>query len=372
MEPNSGADSKLGRKVFAAIVALLFCYVSSPLWMPVTMGAVLATLFIPWLEHLEKRKFPTGIASLLLTLVITLFFVLPTSLITFIGTRETLTQLQAFRANQLALPTQVESGGWAGAFVSLPKVHAILERITEWIPIQLQDVVNTAQDLTRSGVARLAELLGGVATQLPGVALAVAIMMVSVFFFLRDGRRLVLFVRHNSVFSVPQTNQLLRTLGGTCRSVILATVVSGAAQATMEFVMCAILQVPNAALIGILVFLGSFVPVVGSAPITLGVVLHQLIMDHTTNSIVLLITAIIVMLLDNFIRPIILHGTANLHPLLAFVAAFGGLQTMGFTGVFLGPIIAAMFVATIQVLTHPEAKPHSPLVSPDPKLIKDP
>jgi predicted PurR-regulated permease PerM len=36
--------------------------------------------------------------------------------------------------------------------------------------------------------------------------------------------------------------------------------------------------------------------------------------------------------------------------LLAFVSAFGGLQTLGFSGVFIGPIIAAMFVVTAQIL----------------------
>jgi predicted PurR-regulated permease PerM len=45
-----------------------------------------------------------------------------------------------------------------------------------------------------------------------------------------------------------------------------------------------------------------------------------------------------------------LRGSTNLHPLVAFVAAFGGLQTFGFPGVFLGPIIAGLFITTVKVL----------------------
>ena len=41
--------------------------------------------------------------------------------------------------------------------------------------------------------------------------------------------------------------------------------------------------------------------------------------------------------------PIVLKGGANLHPLIAIVALFGGLQVFGFAGVFIGPILAGMF-----------------------------
>ena len=58
----------------------------------------------------------------------------------------------------------------------------------------------------------------------------------------------------------------------------------------------------------------------------------------------------LIALVDSLVRPIFLRGSTNLHPLLAFVAAFGGLQVFGFMGVFLGPIIAGLFVAMVQVL----------------------
>jgi predicted PurR-regulated permease PerM len=44
-----------------------------------------------------------------------------------------------------------------------------------------------------------------------------------------------------------------------------------------------------------------------------------------------------------------LRGTVHLHPLVAFIAAFGGIQTLGFLGVFLGPILAAVFVAALDL-----------------------
>src|SRR4249919_1563970 len=90
----------MGRKVFAAAVAVLFIYVASPLIFPVAMGAVLATLFLPWLERLERRKFSTHWAAFLLTLIIALFFMLPSGLLIFIGVKDALQQVQSAHAQQ--------------------------------------------------------------------------------------------------------------------------------------------------------------------------------------------------------------------------------------------------------------------------------
>jgi len=70
---------------------------------------------------------------------------------------------------------------------------------------------------------------------------------------------------------------------------------------------------------------------------------------HTTTGIILLTTAFVVAGLDNLIRPWFLRGSANLHPLLAFVATLGGLQMIGFSGVFIGPIIAALFLLVVDL-----------------------
>jgi predicted PurR-regulated permease PerM len=134
----------------------------------------------------------------------------------------------------------------------------------------------------------------------------------------------------------------------------LASVISGGSQAFIEVIGCILAGVPNVALIGSLVFIGSFIPVVGALPITLVVALQQFFDGQQMVGGVLLVVALVVAGIDNMVRPLFLKGATNLHPLLAFVAAFGGLQTLGFLGVFLGPIVASLFVVTVQIVTHPE------------------
>ena len=334
----------MGKKIFGALVALSFFYVSSPLILPIAMGAVLAVLFFPWLERLEKKNIPTGVGSVLLTLGITLVIILPTSLLIFFAAKT------AFHQLSFLGQTPNDGQGLLSTVLGTPRIHSLMVWVTDRVPMNMLELGNAFQELAGRMGARLTELIGGVLAQLPGIFVALSIVVVSVYFFLVDGRKVIFFLRRNSLFTPQQTEQLMAALAETCRSVILASVVSGGLQAGLEILGCVLTGTPNAALVGLLVFIASFLPVVGSAPITLTVAVHQLLAGRQVAGTILLVIAMIIFTLDNMIRPLILKGSANLHPLLAFVAAFGGLQTLGFLGVFLGPIVAALFVVTIQIL----------------------
>ena len=338
----------MGRRVFAGLVAVFFLYVASSLVFPIAMGAVLAVLFWPWLEKLEKKKISTAMGSALLTFGITVVLILTTLILVFFAAKTGFNQLQIWKRSMVA------GTGLMDALISMPRVRGLLNWISGRVPLDVVQLADTLQDLAGSVWGKLAEFFGGILTQLPGMIVALAVIVVSVYFFLVDGRRLVYFFRRNTLFSTDQTERLIVTIAETSRSVILASIVSGGAQALIEAMVCMITGTSHIVLIGFLVFVGSFIPIVGSLPITLTVALQQLLEGRQAAGITLLITAVLVMAVDNLIRPWFLRGSANLHPLLAFVAAFGGLQTMGFLGVFLGPILAALFVSTIEMLTHSE------------------
>jgi predicted PurR-regulated permease PerM len=152
------------------------------------------------------------------------------------------------------------------------------------------------------------------------------------------------------MLSSDQTERMIHSFAGMCRSVILATVVSGAMQALIYTLISFIVGANKTPMIGLTVFLASFVPLVGAAPVTFGVALYHLLVVNRVAGVILLVTAVVVSLVDNVIRPWVMKGAGNLHPLLGFIAAFGGLQMFGFLGVFLGPIIAGLFVVTVESL----------------------
>jgi predicted PurR-regulated permease PerM len=61
----------------------------------------------------------------------------------------------------------------------------------------------------------------------------------------------------------------------------------------------------------------------------------------------------IVSMADNVIKPIVLHGRSNLHPLLALLSVIGGVQALGPIGIFVGPMVV-VFLQTLLNMLHTE------------------
>jgi predicted PurR-regulated permease PerM len=339
-------DLNFGRKLFAFVIFAGLLYVCSPLILPLAMGALLATLIWPLQKKLQTKRFPKWAASLLLTFGLILLVVLPTVALIFVAVKTGLHQVELWRETPKAIGTSAFS-----SLMAYPKVHSLLESVTNLYPVEMDELVNSVQDAARSVGLKFAEVLGGFFSVLPGIILSIVVSMVSVYFFLVDGPKVTAYFRRHSPFSEGDTQRFMVALEGICRSVILASLISGVAQALIETISCASTGTSSAALIGFMVLLGSFIPVVGSAPVTITVAIRAFLMDRPGAGIVLLISAVLVVFVDNLIRPWFLRGSANLHPLLAFVSAIGGLAMFGFTGVFIGPIIAAMALVILEIMT---------------------
>lgn len=333
------------RKIFAVLVLVALLYVTHPLLLPIGMGGVLAALFAPWMDRLERKKISNSLGSALVTLGVTVVLILPASFLISYLARAGFRQFQAWK------PKSGSDGGFLDSVLNLPNVQGTLRRLTQWFPTTTEDLVVTIEQWVTGISGKVAEVAGSLVAQVPSVLLALILVVISLYFFLADRKRILYWVRRNEIFELQQTDQLIRAMAGLCRSVILAAIVSGAAQGLLEGIAVAVAGMSNAVLIGSLVFIGSFIPLVGAAPITLGVALQALLEGHQAAGIALLIVAMVVGGIDNAIRPMILKGSANLHPLLAFVAAIGGLETLGVFGVFLGPILAGLVIAIIQIMS---------------------
>ena len=334
----------MAKKTFLLLVVGGFFYVAAPMLAALAMGGMLAIVLWPAFERLEKRRVPVALASGLLTCGITILFLLPLALMLFVIGK---TGIQEFQT--LKYTPKWMGMGWVQALIETPAVKAIVNGLTGVLPFAKRDLVEAIQDLFHSVGLRLGDFLASTMAHLPGLALALVVTIISIYFFLTDGRKVANFVRRHSVFSPSQTERLIQTVTGISISVLLASVVSGAIQAVVFMLAGLIVGASNILMVGGLVFVCSFIPLIGSAPVTLAAATHHLLTHGTAGGVFLLIVGMGVFAADNFIRPWFLKGSANLHPLLAFIAAFGGLKTIGVLGIFLGPVIGEIFVTTVDI-----------------------
>src|SRR5699024_12233526 len=107
-----------------------------------------------------------------------------------------------------------------------------------------------------------------------------------------------------------------------------------------------LLGVPLAMPLGVLVFLGSFIPIVGAVLTGAVAVLLALVANDWVNALPMLAVVLGVQQLEsNVLQPLVMGKAVNLHPLAVFLAVAAGTGTMGLIG-------AVFAVASIAFLTY--------------------
>lgn len=341
----------MGKKIFLLVVTLLAIWISYRFFVALGMGAVFAVLFYPAVTFLEGKKFKKAYAAAIVTLGITFVVLFPATILLLLGVKAGYQQFALFHDDLQAI-TEAKS---IEAWFMQSELHVWVEKISSFFSIKTNSLVSMGIDFGKRAGVFIANFFGHVLATLPTLSVNLVILIVSIYFFLVDGQRLVQMLRRNDLLNKVQTEDLLLTTAALCRSVVLASVLSGFVQSLIFGLVCLCAGVPNASVIAMVVFVASFIPLIGSAPVTLGLAGYYWIIEGTGLGLTLIVTALVVSTIDNVVRPAVLKGKANLHPLIAFISAFGGLQVMGFAGLFLGPIIAGVFCTMFPMLLSDDA-----------------
>lgn len=336
---------------FVLIAGLLTLWLCLSFLKPLIMGAIFATILHPVLMRWKTPRMPQNIRAFILTITFLFVFLIPFTLLIILGidiAAEKISLVQA--AMQPAAPGQpVNPNQMVEAF----GLERWLLKINDYIPLtNAQAKVYLLKGAQAVGVF-FTGLATGMLSNLPGMLIATFVILLTIYFLLMDGPRAVHFVRANSIFSPRKTDELLELGAQLCQSVIVATIMAGVAQSGLVVVACLLAGLPiqTVLLIGLISFMASFVPLVGNAPVTVGLIGYSLAVGNTKMLVIFLIAAVLVSLADNIVRPLVLSDGAKLHPLVAFVAAFAALDAIGFYGLFIGPIVAGIFFYSLVLVT---------------------
>lgn len=331
---------------FAFAAALL--YMTSGFLVPLMIGAMIALLLHPLYDYLiERKNWGPGLTAALLTFGVTVLLILPATLLSIRGVRFAASRFEAWKDS----PFFNGPGGDASLLESVTQIP-LVSRAIAWtadiLRMDQSDIIESIGGVLKGFGLRAADIATTILSSLPTIGVGLFLLILGMYFFLTDGHRIARFGRTNSVYPEEQTDEIAKKFKELCRSVLLASLVSGFVQTLIYVLAAAIGHVGNLGVVGFTVFLASFIPVVGGSPVTFGIATYYLLAGERTTGIILLVAAFLASVSDNFVRPIVLKGGANLHPLIAIVAVFGGLQVFGFSGVFLGPILAGMFFVFLE------------------------
>lgn len=181
------------------------------------------------------------------------------------------------------------------------------------------------------------------------------IMILATYYFFADGAAMVQTIQRLSPLQGARTQELLDQFDGVTRAVVMATLLSAFVQGLLAGFGFYVAGVGSVFLLTALSMLLTLVPFVGAAIVWVPVCLWLFAVEgHTTAALVLAAYCIaVVSMVDNLVKPLVLQGRSNLHPLLALLSVLGGAQALGPIGIFVGPMVVA-FLQTLLNMVHTE------------------
>ena len=173
--------------------------------------------------------------------------------------------------------------------------------------------------------------------------LELALSIFITFFLFRDGAA----VAQRLTASVERIGgepggHLLTLASKTVRGVVYGILGTALAQAVTAGIGFLIAGVPGAALLALLTFFVSVVPILGTALTWVPAAIWLFHQGSTGWGIFMLIWGIGVANIDNFVKPWLISQGSDMPFILIFFGVLGGALAFGFIGVFLGPTLLAV------------------------------
>ena len=321
------------------VIAL--CKLARAYDLPVIVSTLFAILLHPLLTRLQKRLGKrASLAPALVTAGSILVVFLPLFFVVFMAIRSVRTFFSSDFDQKI-----LDISDWVVR--QLVSLGGLLETVgLETSPEKLRETLVTS---AQEGGKRLAEFLGGLASGTPQLVLASFLFVMGLYFSLRDGKAMARRLAALLPFPAPDVDALFSSVHATVKGAILGSAATGAVQAALCILMLFLLGVPGPFVWGTFAFVLSFIPMFGTAPVTAGATIYLFATGHPVSGIVMGVAGVLIGLSDNVIRPWVQGSQDDMHPLLALLAVFGGLEVFGFAGVFVGPVVVACALWALEV-----------------------
>jgi predicted PurR-regulated permease PerM len=349
----SATQKRLGAALFYGILiilAYLVYLVFRPFLAPLAWAVVMAVVAYPVYTRLARRCGRT-LAAAVSTLGVTLIIIVPTVLVTGAFIRQGVEAVQVVQQ-------QIQSGHFAWVNDLWLRIQ---EKFPDPNPSDLATVIHRYAD---AGAAYLATRLGTVLRNTAVFLFDLTVIILSMFYFFRDGDAIVARLRQVLPFDQAHRDRMIDDARDLIFASVTSSLVAAVAHGVLGGLAFGLTGIHAPIFWGVMMGFFSLVPVVGSALIWVPAAISLMVNGHIGMGIVLMIfCGVIVGLVDNIIRPWMISDRAQMGGLVVFISVLGGISVFGMLGVVLGPIVVAAGASMLDLYA-PGAVVRNPRVKP--------
>jgi predicted PurR-regulated permease PerM len=325
-------------------VTLAFAWVLLPFYGSILWAIVIAVIFAPMQRRLlAAMRGRRGLAAAVTVLIIIAIVLLPLALITVSLVREASSLVAKIQSGEY------DFGGYLRQiFDALPAwATGLLERF------DLSDLSGIRDNLV-SGLMKGGQVLAPQALSLGmntfDFVIGLGIMLYLLFFLLRDGGALTQRIRETIPLRGDQKTALFTTFATIVRATVKGGILVAIAQGALGGIAFWFLGIHAPLLWAVLMAFLSLLPAVGSAIVWVPVAIYFLATGAIWSGIGLIVYGVLVIgVVDNLLRPFLVGKDTKLPDYVVLISTLGGIEVVGLNGFVIGPLVAALFMASWQI-----------------------
>lgn len=332
----------IGFVVAIVLAAVAFFWMIRPFVVYIVVAAALAALFYPLqLWFVRRLRGREGWSALLCCLVLVLCVLGP---VYAIGQMVT---LQALELRHAAVPVLERLMAQDNASLLTWLDGTRLGRV---IDVHSFDWNTAANEVMSAGAKAASTVVNKTASSLISFVTGFFIVIFTLFYFFRDGTRIVERLKYLSPLREAHEDRLIEQFVLISRATVKGTLVIGLIQGTLGALVLLAFGVDSWLVWGVVMVVLSIIPMIGPWFVLIPAGLIHIALGQVWQGVaIILISVVVVSNVDNLIRPRLVGRDAKLHDLLIFFSTLGGLMLFGIMGFIVGPVIAAFLVALLDI-----------------------
>ena len=201
----------------------------------------------------------------------------------------------------------------------------------------------------------LDSVLGEVVTLLNAtiyMAFGIMLLIFLLYYFLADGDRFIRWIREVSPFEDSVQQELEDEVSVVTWAVIGSHLLVAVVEGILGGIGLYLVGVSNVAFWTVVMIVVSVLPVVGVWLVWGPAVVYLFVSGDLAGAAFLGLYGVAVLsVVDNYLRAIFVDKGSGLHPAVVLIGVVGGIYLLGIMGLFLGPILLAVFKATVTVFS---------------------
>ncbi|MDD2656902.1 MAG: AI-2E family transporter [Patescibacteria group bacterium] len=322
------------------ILTLAILYFFRPFVYPIFWATVIAIMFYPWHKKMLKIFKGKGLASLVTSLISFFVIFIPLVLLSVLLVSKSISLYNNVSQSSLFQhPEQVSS--WLEKTPVAPYVETIKN---EW--------TNYAAEAAKNVSGFIFNTITNVSKNSINFVLTLFVMFYTLYYLFKDGDRFLAWLKKISPLGDNYEDKLYARFTSTIRSTLKSTLIVGGVQGVLSGLLFWITGIQGAFVWGVIMVVIAIIPAIGTSIILVPAAIIMLVFGNVWQAIVLAVGALIISIIDNFLRPPLIGKDTQMHPLLVFFSTIGGLILFGVSGFVIGPVIAALYLSVMSIYEH--------------------